>query len=559
VSSGSPASKLARALAVYAIALAAVCAAVVSAVSLRPLSGGRREIVATVWRGGQAVARAVVGSPGESAPPLDEALRQGGELVLEEIVADAPIVTGVEAVFAMSLVPARDGVRVTLDGRVAYVTPDDLLSAQAYDKGIQLGGLGVSTGVDVQLVLALLADRLHAPVPVLRERASIRRVRVERTRPSSPPPPRVTAESLTNEIVRASALDLARYLARGLNDKGRFRYLVDAPTNRALSGYDWPRHAGATYFLAQAAALSGDAALRAAALHAASVLRDQSLIACGDATCVDSGSTIEIGSSALAAIAFVEIARTGIDPSYAEPARALAGFLRAQQRADGEFMHYFDRKSRKPVDVQLLYFSGEATLALSRVHALLGDPRDLDGARRGLAHLVGPAWSFFGSRYYFGEEHWTCQAVDDLWRRAPDPAALDFCLRWHAYGRRLQHTAGDSPHDSEGAYSADPVVTPRLTPVASRCEAGIATLAAGRAAGTDPGELRALDQQLRRSLALLVRKQFRPGPSHLFADPAAVYGAMPGSEVDWQLRIDYAQHAGSAMIRWLDLSDERAR
>jgi hypothetical protein len=28
---------------------------------------------------------------------------------------------------------------------------------------------------------------------------------------------------------------------------------------------------------------------------------------------------------------------------------------------------------------------------------------------------------------------------------------------------------------------------------------------------------------------------------------------MPGSEVDWQLRIDYAQHAGSAMVRWLAL------
>jgi hypothetical protein len=35
----------------------------------------------------------------------------------------------------------------------------------------------------------------------------------------------------------------------------------------------------------------------------------------------------------------------------------------------------------------------------------------------------------------------------------------------------------------------------------------------------------------------------------LFADPAAVYGALPGSAVDWQLRIDFAQHAGSAMLR----------
>ena len=53
------------------------------------------------------------------------------------------------------------------------------------------------------------------------------------------------------------------------------------------------------------------------------------------------------------------------------------------------------------------------------------------------------------------------------------------------------------------------------------------------------------------AIALLVRQQFRPGPVHLFRDPAAVHGAMPGSEVDWELRIDYAQHAGSAMVRWL--------
>ena len=61
--------------------------------------------------------------------------------------------------------------------------------------------------------------------------------------------------------------------------------------------------------------------------------------------------------------------------------------------------------------------------------------------------------------------------------------------------------------------------------------------------------------QLRRALALLLRQQFRPGPRHLFKSPADVYGAMPGSEVDWELRIDYAQHAGSAMVRWLETND----
>jgi hypothetical protein len=60
-------------------------------------------------------------------------------------------------------------------------------------------------------------------------------------------------------------------------------------------------------------------------------------------------------------------------------------------------------------------------------------------------------------------------------------------------------------------------------------------------------------QQQRRALALLVRSQLRPGPVAILADPDGVYGAMPGSEVDLALRIDYAQHAGSAMLRWVDL------
>jgi hypothetical protein len=58
---------------------------------------------------------------------------------------------------------------------------------------------------------------------------------------------------------------------------------------------------------------------------------------------------------------------------------------------------------------------------------------------------------------------------------------------------------------------------------------------------------------MRRSLSLLARHQLHEEQCYLCADPAAVDGAMPGSEVDWQLRIDYAQHAGSAMIRWLEL------
>ncbi|MGD0530435.1 MAG: hypothetical protein ABSE49_35200, partial [Polyangiaceae bacterium] len=387
----------------------------------------------------------------------------------------------------------------------------------------------------------------------------LRRIRVVRTVAGAPSARAITADGLDDADAREGAVGLGRYLARGVDAQGRFRYLVAATTNQTLPGYDWPRHAGATYFLAQVAALTGDPDLRFAALRAGGRLRDHALVPCGDHRCIGEadGELAEVGSTALAVVAFVEIARSHLDDGYALLVPDLTAFLRAQQRADGELMHLYDRRARRPVDVQLLYYTGEAALAFARAHALLGDARDLDAATRALERLDGPAWSFFGSRYYWGEEHWTCQAMDDLWDRLAAPVrekALTFCLGWEDYGRRLMYAPGDTPYDADGTYGVGPIVTPHLTPAGSRAEAGLATLDAARRAGRPAEELGALERELRRSLAMLLRHQLPAGRGYLLRDPSAVEGAMPGSEVDWQLRIDYAQHAGSALVamsRWL--------
>jgi hypothetical protein len=329
-----------------------------------------------------------------------------------------------------------------------------------------------------------------------------------------------------------------------------------------LPGYNWPRHSGATYFLAQAAALLDDAEVRYACLRAASQLRDVMMKSCGANKCVaNEGEDADVGSSALALVAFSEIVRTGADPGYAIAVSELASFLRAQQRADGELMHYFDRSRQVPLDVQVMYYTGEAALGLSRAHRVTKDPRDLDAAKRALDHLSGAGWSFFGSRYYYGEEHWTCQATEDLWDRAPNEAALDFCLRWHEFQRRIQHASGDSPFDAEGAFGVGPVASPRVTPASSRGEAAVAALDVllrekRKAHPIHEEDIPLLDRQLRRSVSFVLRHQMVPGnvtwAPHLFPHPDEVRGALPGSPVDWQLRIDYVQHAGSLLVRWVE-------
>ncbi len=538
---------LARLLGGWLVLLVIACGVVRGTVRVRPPA--KATIIASRWLGGKLVARALVSSPDVSGTPLAAA---EGALVYERVVGEGPILRWPEPLFALSLVPSRDGVRVDLDGKTAYVTPDDLVAHQAYDHGVSMPALSLNMGVDVPLLAAIASGPLGAKPIDVQERATFRRIRTERTVVGQLPPMPILASSFDDADVRMSAYQAARYLARGVSDDGHFHYLVNAASGQVLSGYDWPRHAGATYFVAQVARRSHDIELRSAALRAAGLMRNDALRKCGRNPCVAVGFPAEIGSSALAVIAFSEIVRAGLDDTYLSLVRGLADFLLAQQRPDGEFMHQADRDGR-PIDVQFLYFSGEATLALARANQVTGDPRYLEGAKKGLAHLVGPAWSFFGDRYYFGEEHWTCQAMGDLWDRAPDPKALDFCLRWQAYDRGLQLHAGDCAFDCDGALGLGPLVTPRLTPVASRCEAGVATLEAATKAGVPAAERAALKDQLRHSLALLMRQQLRGRSAHLMADPAMVYGAMPGSLVDWQLRIDYAQHAGSAMVRWLDV------
>jgi len=538
---------LARLFFAFGVVFVVTCFGVHRATALREVDG---PVIASVWRAGAVIARAELAREDVAGTPLDGA---GGTLVFERVVAEAPVPRSPELALSIAVVSGRDGLRFRLDGKTVYFTPDDLVAMQAYDHGLNLESVSLGLGVDVPLVVARASERLGVRPTEILARAEVSRFRTARRVVGQVPPRRIDGATLTDADVRAGVREAAHYLARGVSSDGHFRYLVNAPTNESRPGYDWPRHAGATYFVAQAARLLDDAELRGSALRAAGLMRNGALASCGAYRCIGTDDVVEIGSAALAVIAFAEIARSGADPGYAPLVRQLADFVLSQQRPDGEFMHQVTRDGVR-IDVQFLYFSGEATLALARAHELLGDAKYLVGATRGLSHLVGPAWSFFGDRYYFGEEHWTCQAMGELWDRAPDRTALDFCMRWHAYGRSMQQHAGDSPFDGDGAYQVGPVVTPRLTPVASRSEAGVATLAAAEKAGWPKGEVELLRDQLRRSLALLLRHQLPATNAHLLADPDAVRGAMPGSEVDWVLRIDYAQHAGSAMVRWLELT-----
>lgn len=266
--------------------------------------------------------------------------------------------------------------------------------------------------------------------------------------------------------------------------------------------------------------------------------------------CVVHFGRADVGSAALTVVAAAELLTKEEDPLARRLVEGLSAFLRAQQREDGELMHEYDLDAQAPIDVQHLYYSGEAAFALLKAHEATGDEENLHAAQRLMTHLTGSGWDFFGSRYYYGEEHWTCIAAGEARDRGASDEAVDFCRRWYEWNDVLQFRDGETPWPVEGGYGVGPLILPRLTPVGSRTEAFIGTYELMSARGLDTDGVRAV---VERGLGQLLRWRWSPGPTHLFADPAAAFGGIPETMVNLDSRNDFVQHAGSAWIRWADV------
>jgi hypothetical protein len=465
---------------------------------------------------------------------------------------EGPLLSSVPGLSVFSLVPLRDGL-VARTGdpkapRTAYLTSDDLMEREVYDEAIHPPIPDLTFGTDLEPLFGELADALELAPATLRTHAKVSRVAFSALE-AKPDPEHFTREDLLN----AARLH-AQFILRHQDEEGRFTYVYDARQDRERpgSGYSLARHAGTAFFLARASRDLQMPEARAGTQRALQFLRDQALTTCGapERACALWREHVEFGASALAALASAEYLQGGEDPEVRELLRGLLGFLRAQQRPDGEFMHEYDREREQPVDIQRMYYSGEAALALLAGYEVVGDPRDNTAAARVMTHLTGAGWSFFGSRYYYGEEHWTCQAVGRAARHMDVSSALDFCLRWAGYQRRLQYLPGQTPWNASGAFGVGPVLLPRVTMAASRVEAlvPIYRLLLRRGRQNEP-----LRQMLERSVGLLLRMRWDEKDAHLFARPAAAMGGMPSTMADLTSRADMVQHAGSALLGWADV------
>jgi hypothetical protein len=362
-------------------------------------------------------------------------------------------------------------------------------------------------------------------------------------------------------------LNGAHYLVAHLAPNGRYIYEHDLATGVKTdpihsSSYSMPRHGGTTYFLAQVYRITKAEWLREpierAFAHLAELLAQGK---CGgtlpDGTEFDCvldklENTAQLGSTALVVVALAEYQRATGDARYLPLAQKLAAWLLYMQRPDGSFRHLYDPRLKRPDDkAELLYYSGEATLALARMYVVTNDAKYVQAAERGLDWLVD-WYDFFMGGFFYGEEHWTCIAAEAIWPAVKKPKYKDFCDGYGAFLRAQQPELGEHPDEDDlaGAYNFTPFVPPYNTPAGSRTEAMISAYVLGVHHG-DPDER--IRGQIHAALQYALGQQIRPDND--FDVVGDGDGGMPGSPIERNVRIDYVQHVCSAMIRaseWID-------
>lgn len=351
--------------------------------------------------------------------------------------------------------------------------------------------------------------------------------------------------SLSASSLLAAARLGGEYLLRHQRDDGSYDYLYEAKQDTYSDDYNLLRHAGTTYSLVELYQATDDARFLDAARRALDYLlthhvsgpKPEDAAADFDAI-LSPDEEAKLGGAALAVLAIVQYQNASGDARWQPNAERLARFMRFQQKDDGEFhsKYYYGEPPAEPH--VSLYYPGEAILSLLRLHALTGEPRWLDTARRAADWLIDVRDAGKG----VGEvphDHWLTMSLNELHAATGDD-------RYARHAEVIAHTIlatqrkDEAEPDLIGAYKAA-----RSTPTATRSEAMVAMYRLTRRRGLDPDPYL---EALLLAAAYQLRCQLTEENVLYVPRPDLALGGFRNSLINWAVRIDYVQHNVSSLL-----------
>jgi hypothetical protein len=526
---------------------------------------GPRVIFASLYRDGRRGETYVgEGSSGlEALEALGDALAEGeselGEarFRIDFLTAAGPVLDSIPLMVALSIVPGIDGVGYQTETERSWILGHELLEEGLLTAFKPFPWMDLRFGVDrddlrSRLRLGFVAPQAEGRLFRFRSQSFIedRSGVIHALFRNGPERPPVTRETVDHAIELA-----AEWVLAAQRSDGRFRYLYEPFRDEFIdSGYSYPRHAGTAGFLLQVYDYTGDERYLVAADAALDWLWEQTRSPCGSTSsaCVAGRSDQAVlGSSALATAAFAHRALLG-DSQALDRARLLGTYLLNMQRANGDFFHRFYFDGGIDRDYHSFYYTGEAAFALSRL--ALADPEEpvwRDSVRMTMEFWVGDYWDHFAGGFFFAEEHWTCLAIEAAHELFNEDRYDQFCFDIADFLARLVLEQDDTPYpDFIGGTGFGPIFPPHTTPTATRAEAMVAAYRISVSRGEPNVEL---GETLLSMYGFILGGQYTEAHAALLPNPQRALGGIRENLFIPTVRIDYNQHAGSALLRGVDL------
>jgi hypothetical protein len=330
------------------------------------------------------------------------------------------------------------------------------------------------------------------------------------------------APELTPQNVREVTLAAGRMIVHNQAEDGRYAYRVSGPSGDIEKGYNYPRHAGATWFLARLAQRTGDAEIALGArrgldyMAARSVMLGDGRLAVKDPARND--GKIWVGTTALATMAAVAAGDARAQPWGAFVASSVDD--RGAVRGD------LDAKSETfPEQPLNTYGQGQVSLALAML-VRSGNGEARDPAERAFAWIDGGYAPGAAGRLLTLDEHWLCLAAlagAELTQEGPE-----ICRAYiENSGMGRQPDPGSTllpPSGPAGGFAEAVVASAYLFP---------------------EGPYR--DLALRYGW-LFLRNAYRAADAPFLARPDSLLGGFRDSLSELDVQVDSVQHIGCALL-----------
>jgi len=370
----------------------------------------------------------------------------------------------------------------------------------------------------------------------------------------------VDADQWTDAIDRS-----ARYLLERVKPDGSFRYIINMnPEVSVPQAYNVVRHAGALYALAMYYQARPDRTVDPALQKALDFLRRNTVAPVpGHTDClavwskpdiVFSAGPLEakLGGAGLGLVSMVAVNRVLPEAVGSGDLHRIGQFIRFMQKPDGSFYStYIPSKGGRRDDWESLYYPGEAALGLLMLYKQAPSADVLASAEAALTYLAQQR----AGREDVPADHWALLATQALLSlqktgslHHPVRTYIDHAVQiCESILKQQIKTSRQMP--LVGGFFSDG----RVTPTATRLEGLQACLAI---LPTDHPAKARIEAAVHRGMLFLFRAQIKDGPyagafpGTVIRRPRYAPNAARFNRLATEVRIDYVQHALSAMIQY---------